>query len=82
MIVELSAKRLQLLKEAIPRLTRVAVLWNPATPYHPKAIEDLKAAAPSLSIELTFRERTNARGVQSSILGGQPSARPGAVCDR
>ena len=32
MLTELSAKRLQLLKEAIPRLTRVAVLWNPDTP--------------------------------------------------
>ena len=54
MQAELSAKRLQLLKEAIPRLTRVAVLWNPATPWHSKAIADLKAAAPTLSIELSF----------------------------
>jgi ABC-type uncharacterized transport system substrate-binding protein len=54
MLAELSAKRLQLLKEAIPRLTRVAVLWNPATPYHRKAVEDLKAVAPSLTIELSF----------------------------
>jgi putative ABC transport system substrate-binding protein len=51
---ELIAKRLQLLKETIPRLTRVAVLWNPATPFHPKSIEDLKAAAPSLTMELSF----------------------------
>jgi len=51
---ELAAKRLQLLKETIPHLVRVAMLWNPATPSHPKAIEELKAAAPSLSIELTF----------------------------
>ena len=54
MLADLTAKRLQLLKETIPRLTRVAVLWNPDTPYHPKAIEDLKAAAPSLAIELSF----------------------------
>ena len=54
MITDLSAKQLQLLKEAIPRLTRVAVLWNPATPYHPKVVEDLKAVAPSLSIDLVF----------------------------
>jgi putative tryptophan/tyrosine transport system substrate-binding protein len=54
MIPDLSAKRLQLLKEAIPRLTRVAVLWNRDTPYSPKVIEELKAAAPSLSIELSF----------------------------
>jgi putative ABC transport system substrate-binding protein len=52
MIPELNIKRLQLLKEMMPRLTRVAVLWNPATPYHPKAVADLKAVAPSLSIEL------------------------------
>jgi putative ABC transport system substrate-binding protein len=54
MIAELSAKRLQLLKEAIPRVARVAVLWNPDTSFHPKVVQDLKAAAPSLSIELNF----------------------------
>ena len=54
MLAELSAKRLQLLKEAIPRIARVAVLWNPDTLYHPKAVEDLKAVAPSLAIELSF----------------------------
>ena len=54
MMSELSAKRLQLLKEAIPLLTRVAVLWNPDTPFHTKVIEDLKAAAPSLSLKLNF----------------------------
>lgn len=54
MTTDLSAKRLQLLKEAIPRLTRVAVLWNPDTPYHPKAIEEIKAVAPSLSVKFSF----------------------------
>jgi putative tryptophan/tyrosine transport system substrate-binding protein len=57
---ELTGKRLQLLKEAIPRLTRVAVLWNPDTPYHPGAIADLKAVAPSLAIELSFIGATDA----------------------
>jgi putative ABC transport system substrate-binding protein len=51
--VELSAKRLQLLKETIPRLTRVAVFRNPANPWHTRVVEDLKAVAPSLSIELS-----------------------------
>jgi putative tryptophan/tyrosine transport system substrate-binding protein len=54
MLAELSAKRLQLLKEAIPSLSRVVVLWNPPTAYHAKAVEDLKAAAPSLAIELSL----------------------------
>ena len=54
MTTDLTAKRLQLLKETIPRLTRLAVLWNPATPYHPKVVDELKAVAPSLSIQLKF----------------------------
>jgi putative ABC transport system substrate-binding protein len=51
---EISAKQLQMLKEAIPSLTRVAVLWNPNTQWHAKAVEHLKAVAPSLSIALSF----------------------------
>ena len=54
MNTDLIAKRLQLLKEVIPRLTRAAVLGNPDAAYHPKAVEDLKAVAPSLAIELSF----------------------------
>ena len=54
MTAELAAKRLQLLKEAIPRLTRVAVLWNPNTTFHTGVNEQLKAAAPSLSIKLNL----------------------------
>ena len=54
MAAELGAKRLELLKQAIPRLTRVAVLWNPGNPWHAKANADLKAAAPALSLKLSF----------------------------
>ena len=54
MIAELSVKRLQLLKEAIPRVVRAAVVWNPDTTYASKVVEDLKAVAPALSIELKF----------------------------
>ena len=54
MLTDLAAKQLQLLQEAVPRLTRVAVLWNPDQLWHAKAIEELKAVAPSLSIQLMF----------------------------
>ncbi len=47
---ELSGKWLELLKEAVPRLSRVAVLWDPATaPGQAKAAE---AAARSLRLQL------------------------------
>jgi putative ABC transport system substrate-binding protein len=54
---ELSAKRLQLLKETLPRLKRVAVVWTPSgslTLTAPRMIEDLKTAALSMSLDLTF----------------------------
>jgi ABC-type uncharacterized transport system substrate-binding protein len=54
MLVELSLKRLQLLKETIPTLTRVGVVWNPATPWHSRAVENLKGAAVTLGVELSF----------------------------
>ena len=76
---ELAAKRLQLLKETIPRLSRVAVLWNPATPSHPKAIEQVKAVAPSLSIELTFVSARTPEEFAQAFLAVNPRARPGVV---
>ena len=54
---ELWTKRLQLLKDTIPQLTRVAVVWNPATPltaWQAGTVERLKAVAPTLSIQLRF----------------------------
>jgi putative ABC transport system substrate-binding protein len=54
MATELYPKRLQLLKQVIPQLTRAAILWNPDHPFHTKAVEELKAIAPPLSIGLSF----------------------------
>ena len=54
MTTELNAKRLQTLKEIVPQLSRVGVLWNPDHPFHAKVVEDLKLIGPSLSIDLSF----------------------------
>jgi putative ABC transport system substrate-binding protein len=52
--VDLNSKRLQLLKEVLPQLTRAAVMWNPDHPLHLRQVDDLKAKASSSSIELSF----------------------------
>jgi putative ABC transport system substrate-binding protein len=54
MLAELTTKRLQLLKEAFPQASRVAVFWNSPTPWHARAIEGLKVVAASLSSKLSF----------------------------
>ena len=51
MLAEMSAKRPQLLKEAVPNVSRVAVLWNPANPLHRALLKEIEAAAPSLRLQ-------------------------------
>lgn len=53
MLPEMTAKRLQLLKEAVPNVSRVAVLWNPALPWHPAMLKEVEAAAMSCDFNLS-----------------------------
>ena len=46
------AKRLELLKEAIPSVTRVAALWNPTNPAHESGLKEIKIAARTLGLQL------------------------------
>jgi len=48
--LELASKRLQLLKEAFPRLSRVAVLWNPDNPGNALVLKEVEIAAQALGL--------------------------------
>jgi len=48
--VDVSTKRLELLKEVVPKVSRFAILWNPANPTNPLQVKDTQAAAPSLGM--------------------------------
>jgi putative ABC transport system substrate-binding protein len=49
---ELSAKRLELLREAIPTVSRVAFLWNPANLSHVTHFADIQTAANTVGVAL------------------------------
>ena len=49
---ELSGKRLELLKEAFPKLTRVAVLWNSEHPATAHLLSETQAAGREFSVSL------------------------------
>ena len=49
---DLGPKRLELLKAAVPSASRVAVVWNPATPQAVRQFDNVRAAAPGLGITL------------------------------
>jgi putative ABC transport system substrate-binding protein len=55
----IGAKRLELLKEGIPKVSRVAVLSNPANPAHPAVLKEMDVAAHTLKVTL---QRLEVRG--------------------
>jgi ABC-type uncharacterized transport system substrate-binding protein len=56
MVPEVAAKRLGLLKEAVPGISRVLVLSYLADPIAPLQVKALEAAAPSLGVTLQVRD--------------------------
>jgi putative ABC transport system substrate-binding protein len=54
--VETYGKALGLLKEAVPKVRRVAILSNPANTSHALVITNVKGAAPSMGVQLYFLE--------------------------
>jgi putative ABC transport system substrate-binding protein len=49
---DLSPKRLQLIKEIVPAVARVAFLWNPDNTSNAAMLEELRTAAPALGLAL------------------------------
>ena len=75
---ETMAKSLELLKATVPRLTRVAVIWDPATPSHRpglKAVEDVGRALGLRVQPLAVRSATEFDSAFSAIV----QERAGAV---
>ena len=56
MVPDLGGKRLELLKELLPRMSRVAVLWNAANPYPALVFKETERAAQTLGIEVQSLE--------------------------
>lgn len=72
----LMAKWVQLLKEVAPTITRVTVIFNPATaPYAPLLNRGIEAAAPSLGMTATFAPVHDDSGIEDAIAA--PAREPG-----
>jgi putative ABC transport system substrate-binding protein len=52
MLPEMSAKHVELLKAAVPSLSKLAVLWNPINTSHRPALKAVEAVALSLSLQV------------------------------
>ena len=61
------AKRLEFLKEAVPRITRVALLVNPANASSQRQLQDVRATANALNLELLVLEARNAEEIREAF---------------
>jgi putative ABC transport system substrate-binding protein len=64
---ELAGKRLEMLKELVPSLTRIAVLFNPSDPNKRLEFEQVKDAARRLGIAVRDFEVANAEGIDPAF---------------
>jgi putative ABC transport system substrate-binding protein len=75
---EVSGKRLQLLKQAVPGVTRVAVIWNPDDPAARFSVEESQTAAAVLGLTLQVLEARNADAIDGALEAAM-NAQAGAV---
>ena len=74
---ELGGKRLKLLRELLPRLARVAVLWNAANPYAALVFKETQTAGRTLGIEvqsLEVRSPDDFNGAFDTVRSEHPDA--------
>jgi putative tryptophan/tyrosine transport system substrate-binding protein len=74
---ELSGKRLQLLKEAAPKIALIAVIWNPTDPFSEDLLRETEAAARSLGLKIhaiEAREPAELEAAFKAVVDSRPSA--------
>ena len=66
--IEINAKRLELLKEVVPLVSRVAVLTNPANPNSGRGLNDVEAAAGALKVKLQILEVRDPLKIEDALI--------------
>jgi putative ABC transport system substrate-binding protein len=66
---EVSAKRLEILKKVVPRLSRVAALWNPANPALVFSWKETQGAARALGLTLQSHEVQGPKDFAAAFAG-------------
>jgi putative ABC transport system substrate-binding protein len=77
MAPDLGGKRLELLKELVPEVSRVAVVWNAANPYSALVFKETAGAAQTLGVELQsleIREPADIDGALEAATGYHANA--------
>ncbi|MGH8678751.1 MAG: ABC transporter substrate-binding protein [Burkholderiales bacterium] len=76
--VDLSSKYLELLRVAVPKLSRVAVLVNPGSPSHPDQLKNIQAAAKTIGVTVSPVQASTASQIEAAF-GAMTRERAGAL---
>ena len=74
---DLEAKRLELLREIVPKLSHVGLFFNPANPFHKVSLEHAKVAADAMRMRLLVLSVITPQeldGAFAAILASKPGA--------
>jgi putative ABC transport system substrate-binding protein len=64
---EMSAKQLELLKEIVPKLSRVAVLGDAIRPGSPQALREINVAADAFAVQLQYLDVQNPKDIETAF---------------
>jgi putative ABC transport system substrate-binding protein len=64
---EISGKQLELLKEIVPRLSRVAVLANSTNPGNAQALRETELVAGALKVQLQYLDVLDLKGIETAF---------------
>ena len=64
---ELVGKRLEILKEALPKISRVAILSSPAHPGEQRELSETQSTARALGIALQYNQVSNTAEVEAAL---------------
>jgi putative ABC transport system substrate-binding protein len=72
---ELWPKRLELFKQVVPKLSHLAVLWNPANPGNQSCLTEIKTAATTMGVQLRSIEVSDSKALERAFaeIGKEPA---------
>ena len=78
LLADLSGKRLEILRETFPKMTRVAALWNPRESVATTVFKETTAAAQGLALQLHSFEVQTLQDIEKAF-AEMPKVRPNAL---
>ena len=78
MNVDVSSKYLELLRDAVPKLSRVIVLVNPGSLTHPDYLKRIQATAQTTGVKVSPAQAGTASEIEAAF-GAMKQERPGAL---